>query len=140
MTIDELNILKHKLCSYQNIESLIKKTREEINLKWYELEGVKSPSLTDAKTSGDQIAIEMHKHDIRQQINALNRKLDKLEAEIEYLNGYIDRLPTVEQEIAKKCYIEKIPFSDICVAYGYSRQNIYKLINKALLKLPYDEL
>lgn len=140
MTIDELNILKHKLCSYQNIESLIKKTREEINLKWYELEGVKSPSLTDAKTSGDQIAIEMHKHDIRQQINSLNRKLDKLETEIEYLNGYIDRLPTLEQEIARNCYIDKLPLSIICKTYGYSRQNIYKLINKALLKLPYDEL
>lgn len=140
MTIDELNILKHKLCSYQNIESLIKKTREEINLKWYELEGVKSPSLTDAKTSGDQVAIEMHKHDIRQQINALNRKLDKLEAEIEYLNGYIDRLPTVEQEIAKKCYIEKIPLNCIAKSYGYERSAIWRKINKALLKLPYDEL
>lgn len=139
MTINELNIIKSMLSSYQDILHAMSNTKQQIILCWHELRGVKSPSLSVVKAHGDPALIEEHKHDIRKKMDKYNRILAKQEAKIEYLDRYIDMLPDLEKELTYRCYINKEPIINMCKEYGYSKQAIYKKINKALLKLPYEE-
>lgn len=131
---EQIDQIKRELRSYNYYQKVISKMERELTQISTELNGVRSPSLTEQSGHGgfnsgaksDRWYALIKKKNITQnQMRMYKNRLKRLENMLSLLEGE-------ELEIIQELYIQKKSFQEVAIIHSYSVATLYRTVDRII--------
>ena len=133
---DKYNQFIYKIKSYSYDKEEYKELKDKLDLKWYKLSGVSGVNPSKSPIQGfNQSFLEEMKHEEREQIEAIIKRMNLLDLNIKYVDYVLNLMSAEVKQLYIDIYINKKSYNNLSINTNSSVGHIQYLMKKSFLEL-----
>lgn len=135
--VKELKIEQKKEISKK--EEKIAQIKEEINNAWIKSPSFEQTSLSSRPNNDKVLQLIIKEEQLKQEIKETEVNYDfQIRSHLErikFIENSLKKINENEKRIINDLYFKKIGYNEMCEKYSYSRQHLYRIVEKIIKKM-----